>query len=147
MYCTFLIDSAFQLNSNVIESSLFLSVSHTTLSIESNIFLLYVWLFVCSIAEWTMFCLSTHANPIISILFDLKMNWPVKKINKKNHSKLTLFHSNACNSASNRINSYFSLMWKCTYLCVPSQSGCDFDCPHMHHEYFLAVNGNRISQR
>lgn len=44
-------------------------------SIKSNIFFLNVWLFVCSIAEGTVFGLSAHAKPIISIFFHLKPDW------------------------------------------------------------------------
>lgn len=47
--------------------------------IKSDIFLLNMWLLMCSIAEWAMFCLSAHANPIVTVFFYFKLNWPVRK--------------------------------------------------------------------
>lgn len=72
------------------------SNSLATHSIESNILLLNVWLFVCSITEWTMFRLPAHADPIVTIFFHLELDWPVQKIFEKQFKIWHVYVVNTC---------------------------------------------------
>lgn len=83
-----------------------------------------------TIAKWTVFCSTAHANPIVAVFFNLEPNGPRKQ--QRNDSKFVQKKSFE--------PSHFHLMWWSVFLCPPSQSGCVLEWPHTHHAYFLSGN-------